>query len=183
MAKRKERLVYKGEIFKIYQWRQKMFDGTYKTFERVERPSTVEVIAVVGDRIATAMQSQPGRSRFKSLLGGRVDEGERPLEAAKRELMEEAGMAAKRWKLVKSVTQPANKVSFGAYLYAALDCKKVAKQNLDNGERIKVKFITLKELLGWSVDTARIGPHTVLYFTKLRYNKKARERFARRIGL
>ena len=182
MAKN-EKLVYKGPIFKVYQWRQKMFDGTFKVFERVERPSSAQVIAVVGDKIATTIQSQPGRSRFKGLLGGRVDRGETPLAAAKRELLEESGMVARRWRLLKAFTTPASKITFGIYLFAALDCRKVAGQRLDNGEKIKVRLIGPRELLGWRRETARIGPDIALYFTELRYDGRLRKRFMRRLGL
>ncbi len=180
---RKEKLVYRGKMFRIYQWRQKMFDGSYETFERMERPSSVQVIAVVDGKIATAIQSQPNRPRFRSLLGGRMDGGEKPLHAAKRELLEESGMVARKWKLLKSFTEPSHKISFGIYLFAAIDCRKVAEQKLDSGEKIKVRRITLEELLNWREGNARIGPNLALYFTELRYDRAARRRFVRALEL
>lgn len=184
MARSKEKLVYKGTIFRVYEWEQKMFDGSYRTFERIERPSSAQVIAMVGNRIAIGIQSQPHRPEFKGFFGGRMEEGESPLQAAKRELLEETGMTARRWKLLKSFgDEPTHKISFGLHLFVALDCKKVAEPRLESGERIRVKFISLKELLNWRNNTARIGPDIALYFTELRYNAKLRQRFARSLGL
>ena len=42
------KLVFKGIIHDIYQWEQEMFDGSKATFERIRRPDTTAVIAVVG---------------------------------------------------------------------------------------------------------------------------------------
>jgi ADP-ribose pyrophosphatase len=180
---RKEKLVFRGQIFNVYQWRQRMFDGSYKTFERVERPSSAQVIAIVGNKIAIGVQTQPDRPQFKGFFGGRVEKGESPLQAAKRELLEETGMKAKKWKLVKGFSRPAHKITFGIYLYAAIGCKKVAKPHLESGERIRIKLISLKELLNWRNETARIGPDIALYFTELRYNARSRKRLAQSLGL
>jgi ADP-ribose pyrophosphatase len=183
MAKRKERLAFRGKIFRVYQWRQRMFDGTYKVFERIERPASAQIIATVNGRIAVARQSQPDVRDFMGLLGGRVDEGESPLQAAKRELLEESGMAAKRWKLLKKFENPSHKIRFDVYLFAALDCRKVAKPRLENGEKITLKFIGLRELIGWRRDTARVGPDIALYFTEMRYNPVLMRRFAKGLGV
>ena len=43
--------VFKGTIFSVYQWQQKMFDGTFQTFEMLKRAYTIEVIASAGDKI------------------------------------------------------------------------------------------------------------------------------------
>ncbi|MFP4118083.1 MAG: hypothetical protein ACLFTR_04110, partial [Candidatus Woesearchaeota archaeon] len=44
-------LAYKGDIFKVYTWEQKLFDGSYKTFETVTRKPTVQLIVVEDDKI------------------------------------------------------------------------------------------------------------------------------------
>ena len=38
------RCVFKGVIFEVWQWEQKMFDGSMATFERIKRPDTVVII-------------------------------------------------------------------------------------------------------------------------------------------
>jgi ADP-ribose pyrophosphatase len=160
-----------------------MFDGSYRIFERVERPATAQVIATVGGRVAVALQSQPGMPNFLGLIGGRVDEGESPLQAAKRELLEESGMVAKRWKLLKAFRKPTSRIRFDCYLFAALGCRRVAEQKLDSGEKIKVGLITLRQLLGWREAKARIGPDIARYFTEMAYNPGMRRRLERDLGL
>ena len=79
--------VFTGQIFDVYQWEQVMYDGSWATFEMLGRPDTVEVIATSGEQIYYARQSQPTKDEFIGLFGGRVEEGEEPLVAAKRELV------------------------------------------------------------------------------------------------
>jgi ADP-ribose pyrophosphatase len=178
----KGRLVFEGKIFKVYQWRQRMFDGSYRTFERAERPSAAQIVAVVDGKITVGAESQPGRKRFIGLLGGSINRGETPLQAAKRELLEESGMTTRRWRLLRRFTSP-GKMQFDDYLFAALDCKKTAKPKLGNGERITVRLITVDELVGWKEGTARIGCHVALYLAERRYDAKLREKFIRELGL
>src|SRR3989338_8402924 len=84
--------VFKGEIFEVWQWRQKMYDGTTETFEMLKRPDTTQVIAVIEDKILILKQKQPNNaSAFLSLAGGRREKNESALNSAKRELLEETG--------------------------------------------------------------------------------------------
>jgi ADP-ribose pyrophosphatase len=85
------KLVFKGAIFEVWQWEQKMFDGSTQIFEKVKRPDSADVIAVVGDKIVIETQEQPHRSPFTCIPGGRCDENENPMDGAKRELLEETG--------------------------------------------------------------------------------------------
>lgn len=78
------KLVFKGTIFDVYQWEQEGYDGKVKIFEKIKRPDTVVILPILEDgKILLARQGQPGKEPFLGTVGGRVDEGETPLEAAK----------------------------------------------------------------------------------------------------
>ena len=83
---------FRGEIFDVYQWPQKMFDGTTKTFEMLKRDDTVTTVAVKNDKVVITYQTQPGQDWFYDLPGGRHDNPqEDELMAAQRGLKEETG--------------------------------------------------------------------------------------------
>lgn len=143
--------VFKGQIFDVYQWQQKMFDGTTETFEMLKRPDTIKIIAIKDKKIVITDEQQPDHKSFLDLPGGRHDvDSETELDAAKREVLEETGMAFKSWKLVK-VEQPHTKIDWFVYLFVATDFESQQDQKLDAGEKIEVKsmsFDEVKELLG-----------------------------------
>ena len=74
------------------------------------------------------------------------DEGEKPLESAKRELLEESGLTSDDWELF-SVYEPVSKIEWKFYTFIARNCKKVAKPHLDPGEKIKTKKVSFDEFL------------------------------------
>ncbi len=138
--------VFEGVIFDVYQWQQKMFDGSEETFERVRRPATVLVIPTTGTSVFLSKEEQPGRPVAINLLGGRLEKGEEPLACAKRELVEEAGMESTDWELYK-MYEPVIKMDWQVYIFIARGCKKVANQTLDAGERIEVQEVTFTDFI------------------------------------
>lgn len=138
--------VYKGEIFEAYQWPQKMFDGSTETFEMIKRPDTVQIIPTIADKILMAKEEQPTQKRTFSFLGGRVDEGEDAMTAAKRELLEETGMVAKKWTLLKT-EMPVTKMDWTVYYFIANDCVKITEPNLDPGEKIKTFKVSFEKMV------------------------------------
>jgi len=138
--------VFKGDIFDVYQWPQKMFDGSTKTFEMLKRPGTVEIIAIRGKKVVVCRQKQPqNKSYYHSLFSGRMDKkGENPLQTAKRELLEESGMTSDDWRLFK-VYMPVSKMEWSVYVYIAHNCVYTKKQNLDGGEKIKIQEISFDD--------------------------------------
>lgn len=140
--------VFKGQIFDVYQWPQKMFDGSIETFEMLKRPDTVTVIGIVKEKILVLEESQPNSGLRLSFPGGRVDKGEEPLQAAKREVKEETGYGFESWRLV-SVWQPHTKLEWFIYFYIASNGLKIAEPKHDAGEKIEVKaenFDSVKQL-------------------------------------
>lgn len=138
--------VFQGELFGVYQWRQEMYDGSFATYEMIKRVSTVDIIGIVDDRILLLSQEQPMKPLYPGLPGGKIDEGEEPLAAAKRELLEETGYASNSWELLASYNE-GSKIDFENHLFLARDCKKTTGQHLDAGEKITVQLATFDELL------------------------------------
>ena len=90
------RKVFEGKIFTTYQWPQRLHNGKTVIFEAVRRPDSVNILPITHEgRIILTEQEQPGMKPFIGALGGRVDEGDLPLQSAERELYEEAGLHAR----------------------------------------------------------------------------------------
>lgn len=153
--------VFTGEIFEIYQWQQKMYDGSYQTFEMAKRNDTVQIIGIIGDTVVVLDEQQPdGTERFSSLPGGRIDASDRSeLEAAKREMLEETGYSFKNWKLL-NVRQPQRKIEWFIYTFVAWGVIDQIEQHIDQGEKISVKTLKWKEFL-------KHAPNYTIYENKL----------------
>ncbi len=139
--------VFQGKIFDVYQWEQELFNGSKTIFEKLKRPDTAYVIPITSlKKLILTEQTQPGGSSFIGLLGGRIEDGERPEEGAKRELLEEAGMTAESLVLLDSF-QFLPKIDWAIYCFIAKDCKIVREQSLDAGEHIKLIEVSFDEFL------------------------------------
>lgn len=137
--------VFQGVIFDVYQWQQKMYDGTEATFERLRRPDTVTAITVVDDRILILEEDQPGRGCKTALPGGRVDGAEETmLQAIKREVREETGFTFANWKLL-DVYQPQSKIEWFIGIYLGWGMLRQDKPHLDPGERIAVQELSFED--------------------------------------
>ncbi|MBI2573778.1 MAG: NUDIX hydrolase [Candidatus Wildermuthbacteria bacterium] len=144
--------VFKGVLFDVYQWEQELFDGTTTVFEKIKRADTVVVFSATQDkRIIIVKEQQPGEKPFVSLPGGRIDEGENPLAAAKRELLEETGYASNRWSLWDA-RHIGSKIDWANYLFLAKDCVKSAQSIVDAGEKISLCLVSFDEFIDIAKD-------------------------------
>ena len=172
------KLVYRGRVFSVYQWPQKMFDGRTVTYEAVWRPASVNIIATMEGKVLMTRERTPGvRGWYLGIPGGRAQEGETALQGAKRELLEETGCVSRDWELLG--TEPAWSVTrWESCWYLARNCKRVAEQSTVPNELVEVLSVDFDEFLriglrwmGWSIltDFARMG-----------YDRRKRDAFARR---
>ncbi|HUW21453.1 MAG TPA: NUDIX hydrolase [Candidatus Bathyarchaeia archaeon] len=139
--------VFQGKIFAVYQWEQKLFDGTKTIFEKIKRPDTVNVFPVTNKgKIILSKQRQPGDQPFVGCLGGRIDKNETPLQAAKRELLEEGGFKAKKF-ILWEASHLLEKIDWVIYNFIAKDLIKVDKTITDPGEKIELFSVTFDQFL------------------------------------
>ncbi len=141
------KLVFKGQIFDVYQWEQEMFDGTKEIFEKLKRQDTAMVIAITQDKqIIVQEEEQPGSGAFVSLPGGRIEDDEDPLVGARRELLEETGYESQDVELYGS-DAPFGKIDWVVYHFIAKNCVYKSAPTLDAGEKIKLRFVDFEEFV------------------------------------
>jgi ADP-ribose pyrophosphatase len=138
--------VFEGKIFDVYQWEQELYNGKTKTFEKLVRPSTVNIIPITDEgNIIYLEQEQPGKEPYIGFPAGIADKDEDIVEAAYRELLEETGLKSKEMNLWFTY-QFSPKIDWIIYTFIAKGCHKVEEQRLDGGEKIKVKYTTFNNL-------------------------------------
>lgn len=176
---RSAKKVFSGKIFDVYQWEQELFDGTKTLFEKLKRPDTVVVFPVLPDgKIILTEQEQPGKEPFMGAVGGRVDDGEDILTAAKRELLEESGYTADRF-ILWDAQHPTSKIDWVVYTFVAKGLKKIDELNLDAGEKIILKPATLDEFLQLGTDKRFMEKEIISYLYEAQLDQKKREELER----
>ena len=169
------KVIFKGKLFDVYQWEQELFDGSKTIFEKLKRPDTVVIFPVLPDgKILLIKQEQPGKGLFISTPGGRVDEGEEILAAAKRELLEETGYEAEEYILWDS-QQPVSKIEWAVYTFVAKGLKKVSEANPDAGEKVEPFLVNLDELIDVAVKKEFSERELVNKFVEAKYDPEKRK--------
>ncbi len=88
-------------------------------------------------------------------VGGYIRPGEDPLEAAKRELLEETGYRADSWEFLGDFITDANRGNGQGYLYLATGAEKVADVNSDDLEEQHQLLLT-RDQVAEAVLTGRV---------------------------
>jgi len=99
------KVVYQGKVFKVTSDKVKEPNGITATRDVIRHSGSVVILAVdeSGDEPRVLLERQyryAAQSYLWELPAGRIDPGESALAGAKRELIEETGYRAKKWKRV-----------------------------------------------------------------------------------
>ena len=118
-------------------------------FYILEYPDWVNVIAITGDgEFVMIEQYRHGLSDvFIELVAGVVEKGEPPIEAAKRELLEESGYGKGEWELLSVISQNPSTTTNLTHCYLARNVEKISEQRLDANEDISVRLLSEKEVM------------------------------------
>jgi len=141
---------YKGRIFSLHQRRLRSpSTGREHPFDIVEAPDWVNVVALTaGDRVLLIRQYRAGtRSVTTEIPGGTVDEGESPLEAARRELLE-TGYTSDDWTEIGRVEPNPAFQTNTTHTFLARNARRTAEQRFDETELIEVEERPLADVAG-----------------------------------
>jgi ADP-ribose pyrophosphatase len=81
------------------------------------------------------------------LPGGSVDEGETPLDAAKREMMEETGYSSETFIEVGCASPNPAIYTNKIYFFLAIDVERIGEQNIHDAGNIEVSLLPLEEVI------------------------------------
>lgn len=114
----------------------------------LEYPKWINVLAITADgEYVMVKQYRHGLGVVATeLCAGVVEDGEDPLDGAKRELLEETGYAGGEWELSMVISANPGSQNNLAYCYTARGVEKVAGQNLDETEDISVVLLSEDEV-------------------------------------
>ncbi len=111
----------------------------------------------------------PAGKNLWELPAGKIDAGETALQAAKRELIEETGYRAKKWKKLASFLPSPGYMEEKMTIYLAKDLEAGEAQPMDD-ERIEKKWFTKKEVVEMLRSNKIVDAKTMigyLYWAKL----------------
>jgi ADP-ribose pyrophosphatase len=109
-------------------------------------PSAVVVAVDAGERVLLVRQFRlPAGGSLWELPAGRVNRDETPLAAARRELLEETGYRARRWKKLLAFYPSPGYVTERMHLYLATGLKR-GEARPDDDERIRCRWFSRREL-------------------------------------
>lgn len=139
--------LYRGRIINVRQDRVKTPGGEIAFREVVEHPGAVAILAITADNevILVRQYRQPAGKVLLEIPAGKLEPGEEPLQCARRELLEETGLEAGRWKEIFTFYPSPGFCDEIIYLFAAESLKTGFSTAGDPEENIIVERVPLAE--------------------------------------
>ena len=142
------REAYRGPLFRVTTDEVLEPTGIRVRRDVVRHSGSVVVLAVdessLTPRVLLEKQYRHAAGKFLyELPAGRIDEGEPELRAAQRELLEETGYSARRWKRVLRFWASPGFVAEAMSLYLARELRR-GRAEPEDDEVIEIKFVALE---------------------------------------
>jgi 8-oxo-dGTP pyrophosphatase MutT (NUDIX family) len=139
--------------------------GEIDEFHLIKSPDWVAVIALTpeGDVVCVEQYRHGAERVCLELPAGVIEEGEAPVDTARRELLEETGYGADAIEPLISVNTEPSRHTNRAHFFFASGARHIREQSLDASEHIRVRPIAARELVraaenGELVHGLHLGP-------------------------
>lgn len=137
---------YSAEMMRVFEHEVIRPDGSQGDYSTVEIKPGVEILALDSEGFVYMVKEfrfAVGRETLEA-VGGGIDEGEEPLEAAHRELREELGIEAREWTHLGELHFSPSIVNSPANLFLAQGLSFIEKDE-DSGEVLQTVKMPFKE--------------------------------------
>jgi|SRR5580658_6229649 ADP-ribose pyrophosphatase len=148
------KLAYDGKVFSVFTDKVEEPGGRINTRDVIRHNGSVVILAVDESKnskdpdVILERQYRHAAGQFLyELPAGRIDAGEAPLAAAKREMIEETGYRAKRWTLLRKYFASPGFLGEWMQIYLARDIREGAAAP-EPDEHIEILRMPLSEALG-----------------------------------
>ena len=154
--RRRSRTVYHGRLLHVLEDEVRLANGRSARREYVRHPGAVTIVPFLDARTVVLVRQYryPLERHFYEIPAGKIDPGERPLQTARRELREECGYTARRWRHLTTIHPCIGYSDERIELYSARGLAHVGHAP-DDGELLEVVPMRLAAALAW-VRTGRI---------------------------
>jgi len=140
------RLIHKGNLIELHNERVDFPDGGHTYFDIVKHPGGA-VIAAINDNNEVCLLKQ-WRHAIQEFIwelpAGCLEPGEPPIETAKRELEEEAGVIASQWRDLGKICSSPGFSNELLYLFEARGINK-GTVKLDDAEQLEAHWLPLNK--------------------------------------
>ncbi len=139
--------IYQGKIVSLRCDEAELPDGKPCKREVIEHSGGASVLFVKEGRVALVRQFRYAYGEeLLEIPAGKLNAGEDPTEAAKRELNEETGLEAQEMKHLCTLYPTPGYTNEKIYIYEACSAKE-GSQHLDEGEFLNVEYVPVQEAL------------------------------------
>ena len=141
--------IFNGKLLELSVQKMRYPHGYIGNLEIVKHPGAVLIVPFAGrSKVVMLRQYRPVMNEYLyEVPAGTLNKGEKPLSCAKRELLEETGYTAQKWRDLGYIYAAPGYTTEKIHCFAAYGLKKVGTQS-EEDELIYIKIMTIKHIEG-----------------------------------
>jgi ADP-ribose pyrophosphatase len=161
--RRSTRTVYQGRLLQVLEDEVTLPDGRSARREYIRHPGAAAMVPFLdlGTVLLVRQYRYPLGRHFYEIPAGKIDPGETPLQAARRELKEECGCEASDWLPLTTIHPCIGYSDERIELFAARDLTE-AGHAPEDGEFLEALPVKLAEALRWVKDGRITDEKTII---------------------